>query len=167
MKLPKEQNQLIDLNNSGILSMVSSTNEMNDNGFHFKEVIAWVMSHMGLEFNQEYPIQEIIDKVIASGNTIKTVKGRQFNTSIYQGIKTELGNDFKVKTLLNLLFQEEGEEDRREHLEYILQHLEERFTIHKASIQKAIVGDEYWLLLTEMLENDKETFHIIIVSIPY
>lgn len=83
----------------------------DSDGLHFKEVCSFILAKMGLEFDKTYTIQEIVEKVIESGNEINTIRNQKFDSAFYEGIKGEFISDFQKKMVSRFILETPEEFD--------------------------------------------------------
>lgn len=175
MESQKEQNPLTTRNNSRIIDGVDNTvtlcsvrNDIDrglNKEFHFREVVAWIMSRMHLEFDKKYKLSEIINNVLETGNQIESVKGKYFDSDLYLGVKDQITTDFRKHVLLNILVEDES---KRESLGYILDHLNDEVSINEAVITSHItVSETEYNLKLYYIDQDNLNIQIAVIRIPY
>lgn len=184
MKYQKEQNQSTSQNNISHGIIVYNTEDIIEQGntktlfsvrnnivsvpnegFHFREVVAWIMSRMHLEFGKKYKLSEIINNVLETGNQIRNVKGKYFDSDLYLGVKGQITTDFRKHVLLNILVEDESE---KESLAYILEHLNDEVTINQADLISHInIAQTEYILKLYSTDKDNLNEQIVVIVIPY
>lgn len=159
-------NTVSTISNTVTLCSIKNNIDMSLNKeFHFREVVAWIMSKMNLEFDKKYKLREIINNILETGNQVESVKGKYFDSDLYLGIKDQITTDFRKHVLLNILVEEES---KREALDYILDHINDEVTINEASLTShiSISETEYHLKLYSLSGLGIDV-PVVAIRIPY
>ena len=140
--------------NKSDLSTIVMRKDME--GLHFKEICSFILSKMGLEFDKEYKLKEIVDKIVESGNNISYVNGKKFDADFYYGIKDKFDSKFQMKTIGKILLESPEE------FEEVLNELDNTDTITGVEIFRSSKEKEELVKLI-----GKSLFPIVIINIPY
>jgi hypothetical protein len=120
---------------------------------------------MHLEFDKKYKLSEIINNVLETGNQIRNVKGKYFDSDLYLGVKGQIMTDFRKHVLLNILVEDESE---KESLSYILEHLNDEVTINQAVLISHInITQTEYILRLYSTDQDNSSEQIVVIVIPY
>lgn len=155
MESQKGQKPSTDPNN--VLSTIAHRKDID--GLHIRDVCAFILAKMDLEFDKKYTIKDIVDRIIKTGNEIYSIRGSKFNTGFYKIMGESFNTPFKRKLISKIILEEPEE------FESALEELDVEVTI-----------DSVDLVHTENGKGDKEELvrineftgkQILIVKLPY
>lgn len=155
MEFQKGQKPSIDPNN--MLSTIAHRKDID--GLHIKDVCAFILAKMGLEFDKKYTIKEMVDRIVKSGNEIYTIRGLKFNSGFYNIMGEAFNTPFKRKAIAKIILEEPEE------FELALEEFDVEVTID--SVDLVHTENEKGVKEELVRINEATGKQILIVKLPY